>query len=47
MPQFVKMQALTKDTFAIETLETRPGNAAVEARSQIVRPAQFCAWTGV
>jgi hypothetical protein len=41
------MGILTADTVAIETFENRLRNAVVEARSQIVGPAQFCAWTKV
>ena len=41
------MLILTADTIAIETFEDREGSAMVEAQSQIVGPAQFCAWTRV
>ena len=47
MPRLVKMRILTEDTIAIETFERRLRTAAVEARSQVVGPAQFCAWTRV
>jgi ubiquinone/menaquinone biosynthesis C-methylase UbiE len=47
MPQLVKMRILTEDTIAIETFERRLRTAVVEARSQVVGPAQFCAWTRV
>lgn len=47
LPQLAKMRILTADTIAIETFEDRLRTAAVEARSQIVGPAQFCAWTTV
>jgi SAM-dependent methyltransferase len=47
VPQLSRMRILTADSIAIETLETRIRAAAVEARSQIVGPAQFCAWTRV
>ena len=47
LPQLAKMRILTADTIAIETLETRLRKAVVEAQSQIVGPAQFCAWARV
>ena len=47
LPQLARMRVLTADTIAIETLATRLENAVVEARSQLVGPAQFCAWTRV
>jgi SAM-dependent methyltransferase len=47
LPQLAKMRILTADTIAMETFETRLREAVVEARSQIVGPAQFCAWTRV
>ena len=47
LPQLAKMRILTADTIAIETFEDRLRTAAVEARSQIVGPAQFCAWARV
>ena len=47
MPQLVKMRILTEDTIAIDTFERRLRTAAVEARSQVVGPAQFCAWTRI
>jgi hypothetical protein len=47
LPQLVKMQILNADAVAIETFENRLRAAVVEARSQIVGPTQFCAWTVV
>jgi SAM-dependent methyltransferase len=47
LPQLAKMPNLTADTIAIETFEDRLRTAVVEAQSQIVAPAQFCAWTRV
>jgi len=47
LPQLVRMRILTADSIAIETLETRIRDDVLEARSQIVGPAQFCAWTRV
>ena len=47
VPQLVRMRILTADSIAIETLETRLRDAVVEAQSQIVGPAQFCAWARV
>jgi 2-polyprenyl-3-methyl-5-hydroxy-6-metoxy-1,4-benzoquinol methylase len=47
VPQLAKMLILTADTIAIETFEDHLRTAVVEARSQIVGPAQFCAWTRV
>jgi hypothetical protein len=46
-PQLAKMRILTAESIAIETYEHRLRNAVVEARSQIVAPRQFCAWTRV
>ena len=47
LPQLAKMRILTADTIAIETFEDHLRTALVEAKSQIVGPAQFCAWTRV
>jgi 2-polyprenyl-3-methyl-5-hydroxy-6-metoxy-1,4-benzoquinol methylase len=47
VPQLARMRALTADTIDIETLEARIRADVLEARSQIVGPAQFCAWTRV
>ncbi len=47
LPQLAKMRILTADTIAIETFEDRLRTAVAEAQSQIVGPAQFCAWTRV
>jgi ubiquinone/menaquinone biosynthesis C-methylase UbiE len=47
MPQLVKMRILAEDAVAIETFEDRLRTAVIEARSQIVGPTQFCAWTVV
>jgi hypothetical protein len=41
------MLILTVDRIAIETFEDRVRTAVVEARSQIIGPAQFCAWSRV
>jgi ubiquinone/menaquinone biosynthesis C-methylase UbiE len=46
-PQLVKMRILTEDAPAIESLKDRLRTAVVEARSQVVGPAQFCAWARV
>jgi hypothetical protein len=35
------------DAIGIKTFETRLRDAVAEARSQIVGPAQFCAWARV
>ena len=47
LPQLDRMRVSTADTIAIETLATRLRDAVVEAPSQLVGPAQFCAWTRV
>jgi ubiquinone/menaquinone biosynthesis C-methylase UbiE len=47
LPQIVKMRIVPEDTIAIETIEARLRAAAVESRSQVVGPAQFCAWARV
>jgi hypothetical protein len=47
LPQLDQMRVLTADTIAIETLATRLRDAAVGARSQLVGPAQFCAWARI
>jgi ubiquinone/menaquinone biosynthesis C-methylase UbiE len=47
VPQLVRMQLLTADTIAIDTFEDRLREAVVNAHSQILGPAQFCAWTSV
>ena len=47
IPQLVRMRVLTADTIAMETFEDRLRDAVAQARSQIVGPAQFCAWTRV
>jgi ubiquinone/menaquinone biosynthesis C-methylase UbiE len=47
LPQLVRMQVLTADSIAIETFEDRLRTAVVEAQSQLVGLAQFCAWTRV
>jgi 2-polyprenyl-3-methyl-5-hydroxy-6-metoxy-1,4-benzoquinol methylase len=46
-PQLLRMGAVTAQTIAIETFEERLRTAVVKAHSQIVGPAQFCAWTRV
>jgi ubiquinone/menaquinone biosynthesis C-methylase UbiE len=47
MPQLIQMQVATADTIAIETFEDRLRKAVIKANSQIVGPAQFCAWAKV
>ncbi len=47
LPQLAKMRIMTADTIAIETFEDRLRTAVIKAQSQIVGPAQFCAWTTV
>jgi 2-polyprenyl-3-methyl-5-hydroxy-6-metoxy-1,4-benzoquinol methylase len=47
LPQLAKTRILSADRIAIETFEDRLRTAVVEAHSQIVGPAQFCAWTRV
>ena len=47
VPQLVRMRILTADSIAIETFEDRLRTAVAEVQSQIVGPAQFCAWTRV
>ena len=47
VPQLAKMRILTADTIAIDTFEDRLRTAVVEAQSQLVGPAQFCAWARV
>jgi ubiquinone/menaquinone biosynthesis C-methylase UbiE len=47
LPQLLRMGIVTADTIAINTLEDRLRASVVEARSQILGPAQFCAWTRV
>jgi hypothetical protein len=47
MPQLIRMRIVTDQTIAIETFEDRLRTAVVEANTQIVGPAQFCAWAKV
>ena len=47
MPQLLRMGMATADTIAIDTFKDRLRTAVVETHSQIVGPAQFCAWTRV
>jgi 2-polyprenyl-3-methyl-5-hydroxy-6-metoxy-1,4-benzoquinol methylase len=47
LQQLAKMRIVTADTIAIETFEDRLRTAVVEAQSQLVGPAQYCAWTRV
>jgi SAM-dependent methyltransferase len=47
MPPLIRMQIATADSIAIETIEDRLRKAVVKAISQIVGPAQFCAWAKV
>ena len=47
VPQLVRLRVVTEDTIDIETLEARIRDAVIEARSQIVTPAQCCAWVKV
>jgi ubiquinone/menaquinone biosynthesis C-methylase UbiE len=46
-PQLVKMGVIADAVMPIETVESRLRTAAVEARSQILGPAQVCAWTRI
>jgi SAM-dependent methyltransferase len=47
LPQLLRMGVLTADTVAIGTFETRLRNAVVEARSQLIGLAQYCAWAKI
>jgi 2-polyprenyl-3-methyl-5-hydroxy-6-metoxy-1,4-benzoquinol methylase len=47
IPQLVRMGILAEGSIVIETFEDRLRTAAVEARSQLVGPTQFCAWARV
>jgi ubiquinone/menaquinone biosynthesis C-methylase UbiE len=47
VPQLARMRVVSGDAIGIETFETRLRDAVAEARSQIVGPAQFCAWARV
>jgi SAM-dependent methyltransferase len=47
LPQLVKMQVVAVDAVAIDSFESRLRSAVVEARSQVVGPAQFCGWARV
>jgi 2-polyprenyl-3-methyl-5-hydroxy-6-metoxy-1,4-benzoquinol methylase len=47
LPQLARMLILTADTIDIETFEDRLRTAVVEAQSQIIGPAQYCAWARV
>jgi SAM-dependent methyltransferase len=47
IPQLFRMRVQSANTIAIETFEERLRTAVVEAQSQIVGPAQFCAWSRV
>jgi hypothetical protein len=47
LPQLLRMGIGTAETSAIDTFEDRLRTAVVETHSQIVGPAQFCAWTRV
>jgi SAM-dependent methyltransferase len=44
-PQLVKMGIVTADGLPLATLEASLRKSVVEARSQIIGPAQICAWT--
>jgi SAM-dependent methyltransferase len=46
-PQLLKLEVLTPDAIDFDTLEDRIREAVVEARSQVLGPAQFCAWCSV
>jgi ubiquinone/menaquinone biosynthesis C-methylase UbiE len=46
-PELLRMQIVTPEAIALDTFEDRLRTAAVEANSQVVGPAQFCAWTRV
>jgi hypothetical protein len=41
------MQVVAEDAVAIDSFESRLRSAVVEARSQVVGPAQFCGWARV
>jgi 2-polyprenyl-3-methyl-5-hydroxy-6-metoxy-1,4-benzoquinol methylase len=47
LPQLAKMRIVTADAIAIEKFEDRLRTAVVAAQSQLVGPAQYCAWTRV
>jgi SAM-dependent methyltransferase len=47
MPQLLRTGVVTADAIGIETFEDRLRTAVVEAQSQVVAPAQFCAWTRI
>jgi ubiquinone/menaquinone biosynthesis C-methylase UbiE len=47
LPQLAKMGIVLGELRGIETLESRLREAVVEARSQIVGPAQVCAWARI
>ncbi len=47
LPQLTKMLVVTAATIDIETFEDRLRTAVVEAQSQIIGPAQYCAWARV
>lgn len=44
-PQLVRMRILNPDSIALERLEARLREAVGAACSQVVGPAQYCAWT--
>jgi ubiquinone/menaquinone biosynthesis C-methylase UbiE len=47
VPQLARMRVVSADAIGIATFETRLRAAVAEVRSQIVGPAQFCAWARV
>jgi SAM-dependent methyltransferase len=47
LPQLAKIGIVLSEVVAIETLESSLRAAVVEARSQIVAPAQICAWARI
>ena len=47
LPQLAKMGIVLGELLGIETLESRLREAVLEARSQIVGPAQVCAWARI
>jgi ubiquinone/menaquinone biosynthesis C-methylase UbiE len=47
LPQLAKMGIVLGELLGVETLESRLREAVVEARSQIVGPAQVCAWARI
>jgi ubiquinone/menaquinone biosynthesis C-methylase UbiE len=46
-PQLVRMGVLADEALSIETFESRLRTAVLDAHSQILGPAQVCAWTRI